>query len=107
MICGNPGLLRSNKPIIISYFKERKETRCHCLPGRASYQAHMQTSLSEKTLTDRLFGWWYAISTPPPPPDNAPLRLRESLSKIKFVSIILLIEIILSIADYATAFAYG
>src|SRR5689334_17960515 len=67
----------------------------------------MQTSVSEKTLADHLFGWWYAIATPPPPADNAPLRLRESLAKIKFVSIILLIEIILSVADLATGFAYG
>ena len=43
---------------------------------------------------DRLFGWWYAISTPPPVSENAPLQEREFMRKAKFTSIVLLIEII-------------
>jgi type II secretory pathway pseudopilin PulG len=67
----------------------------------------MQTYLAEKTLTDRLFGWWYAISTPEISAENAPLRIREAIRQAKFLSVILLIEIILSIGDYVTGLAYG
>lgn len=67
----------------------------------------MQTYLEEKTLTDRLFGWWYAISVPSTSLDNAPLRVREAIRRAKFLSVILLIEIILSVGDYATGLAYG
>src|SRR5262245_8017092 len=62
----------------------------------------MQTSFAKPTLTDRLFGWWYAIATPQIALDNAPLREREFMSRAKFTSIILLIEIVLSIADLVT-----
>jgi hypothetical protein len=77
------------------------------LLSETSHQPHMQTYLAEKTFTDRLFGWWYAISVPSTPLDNAPLRVREAIRRAKFLSVILLIEIILSVGDYATGLAYG
>jgi hypothetical protein len=68
----------------------------------------MQTYLEEKTLTDRLMGWWYAIATPSIKlTENTPLKVREVIRKSKFLSIILFIEIILSLADYVKGFAYG
>ena len=53
----------------------------------------MQTSIQRSTM-DRLFGWWYAISTPSPVSEDAPLHEREFMRKTKFTSIVLLIEII-------------
>jgi hypothetical protein len=58
----------------------------------------MQTSFTKPTITDQLFGWWYAIATPSVDAD-APLREREFVRRAKFTSIVLLIEIVLSVVD--------
>jgi hypothetical protein len=54
----------------------------------------MQDASKRENVMDRLFGWWYTISTPPPVSEDAPLHKREFMRKAKFTSIVLLIEII-------------
>jgi hypothetical protein len=54
----------------------------------------MKTSSPGQHITDHLFGWWYMIATPSDRSGDASLYERTSLRKCKFVSIILLIEIV-------------
>jgi hypothetical protein len=54
----------------------------------------MQTSSAQQTTVDRLFGWWYAIAAPSASSENISVR------KGKFISLVLLIEIISSLMDY-------
>jgi type II secretory pathway pseudopilin PulG len=54
----------------------------------------MRPHLIEENIIDRLFGWWYAIATPRERSKDAPLHERALIRKSRFISLVLLIEIV-------------
>lgn len=54
----------------------------------------MQSHLTEENIIDRLFGWWYAIAAPQARSKDASLQERAFIRKSRFISLVLLIEIV-------------
>lgn len=54
----------------------------------------MQSMITQKDVSDRLFGWWYRLAAPPDISEDAPLRERESIRRGKLASVIILFEVV-------------
>jgi hypothetical protein len=54
----------------------------------------MSTASIQQNVSDRLFGWWYALTASPVVSDDAPLRERENVRISKLTSATLLFEIV-------------
>jgi hypothetical protein len=54
----------------------------------------MQLHMTQESIIDRLFGWWYAIAAPQEKSKDAPLHERTFIRRSRFISLILLIEIV-------------
>ena len=61
---------------------------------KAAQIACMQSTSLQTNTIDRLFGWWYAIAAPPFVAEDASLQQREKARRARFMSLILLVEII-------------
>lgn len=60
----------------------------------------MQTSSVPYNNVDRMFSWWYAIAAPSAPAENVSQRRRTLVRKGRFTSLVLLLELLISIPSY-------